>query len=260
MCSYQSLSCRQVDCPEAWKSLCEVQPDALAQKPRPQKNPGPFEYNQAHRNYLQPQHLKLSQSSLQISPSSICKIVANMADTTPLSHVKIEALVVSKLTKHCAANPTSASGAIVGMDNGSTLEITNAFPFPTADNSSSDSHDAPYNNVSAAPRSKANQNYQNEMIKMLKEVNVDANNVGWYTSANLGNFVTSSFIENQFHYQSQPNERSVALVHDVSRSAQGALSMRAFRLSKKFMDGFTAGTATFTTEAYVGLYQKSEHR
>lgn len=175
-----------------------------------------------------------------------------MADTTTLTHVKIEALVISKLTKHCATNPTSAYGAIVGMDNGSTLEITNAFPFPTADNSSSDSHnDTQYNSASGTPRTKASQNYQNEMVKMLKEVNVDANNVGWYTSANLGNFVTSSFIDNQYHYQSQPNERAVALVHDVSRSAQGALSMRAFRLSKTFMDAYKAGTATFTTETYV---------
>lgn len=169
----------------------------------------------------------------------------------PLNAVQVEALVVMKIVKHCTgAFPTTATGSIVGMDNGSTLEITSSFPFPTIDVSTSDSHnnDTPSSSAAAAPRSKANLAYTNEMIKMMKEVNVDANNVGWYTSANLGNFVTTSFIENQYFYQSQSNERTVALVHDVSRSAQGALSLRAFRLSPTFMAAYKAGAATFTTE------------
>ncbi|KAF7951111.1 uncharacterized protein EAE97_002662 [Botrytis byssoidea] len=76
--------------------------------------------------------------------------------------------------------------------------------------------------------------------------NVDANNVGWYTSANMGNFINTSLIENQFFYQKEPNERTVALVHDVSRSSQGALSLRAFRLSPTFMAAYKEGK--FTTE------------
>ena len=76
------------------------------------------------------------------------------------------------------------------------------------------------------------------MIKYLREVNVDANNVGWYTSANMGNFVNVSMVENQYSYQKEANERTVALVHDVSRSSQGALSLRAFRLSPAFMAAY----------------------
>lgn len=167
----------------------------------------------------------------------------------PLNAVQVEALVVMKIVKHCTSTfPTTATGSIVGMDNGSTLEITSSFPFPTADSSNSDSHDAPSSSAAAAPRSKANTAYQAEMVKMMREVNIDAQNVGWYTSANLGNFVSASFIENQFFYQNQANERTVALVHDVSRSAQGALSLRAFRLSPAFMAAYKAGPSTFTTE------------
>lgn len=81
---------------------------------------------------------------------------------------------------------------------------------------------------------------------MLREVNVDANNVGWYTSANMGNFVNMNVIENQFFYQKEMNERTVALVHDVSRSSQGSLSLRAFRLSPKFMTAFKENK--FTSE------------
>lgn len=159
-----------------------------------------------------------------------------------------------KIVKACAATyPTTATGSIVGMDSNGTLQITNSFPFPTTDVATSDSHPndhmAASNTAAAAPRSKANVIYQSEMIKMLKEVNVDANNVGWYTSANMGNFINTSLIENQFFYQKEPNERTVALVHDVSRSAQGALSLRAFRLSPTFMAAYKE--SKFTTEKYV---------
>lgn len=84
------------------------------------------------------------------------------------------------------------------------------------------------------------------MIKAMKEVNIDANNVGWYTSANMGNFVNLSMIENQYHYQKELNERTVTLVYDVSRSSQGAMSLRAFRLSPSFMAAYKE--QKFTTE------------
>jgi translation initiation factor 3 subunit H len=87
------------------------------------------------------------------------------------------------------------------------------------------------------------------MIKFLREVNVDANNVGWYTSTSMGNFVNLNTIENQFYYQNQLNERTVALIYDVSRSSQGTLNLRAYRLSPSFVTAYKEGK--FTTERYV---------
>ncbi|KAL8736197.1 MAG: hypothetical protein Q9166_000352 [cf. Caloplaca sp. 2 TL-2023] len=137
------------------------------------------------------------------------------------------------------------------MDAKSTLEITNSFPFPAVEPPAAETYHDNSNSISqlaaAAPRSKANAAYQNEMIKKLREVNVDANNVGWYTSANLGNFVNMNMIENQYHYQKELNERTVALVHDVSRSSQGSLSLRAFRLSPAFMAAYKENK--FTVES-----------
>ncbi|KAI9041570.1 putative eukaryotic translation initiation factor 3 subunit EifCh [Aspergillus affinis] len=158
----------------------------------------------------------------------------------PLAAIKVEALVVMKIIKHCSQTfPTTATGSIVGMDAGGSLEVTNCFPFPVVEVPAESHFDnAAANPAAAAPRAKANAVYQAEMIRMLREVNVDANNVGWYTSANMGNFVNINVIENQFFYQKEMNERTVALVHDVSRSAQGSLSLRAFRLSPKFMTAF----------------------
>lgn len=155
-----------------------------------------------------------------------------------------------KIAKHCASTfPTTATGSIVGMDQNGVLEVTNTFPFPTIDGTTSDSHQNDASQVAAAaPRQKANIAYQNEMIRHLKEVNVDANNVGWYTSATMGNFLSLSFIENQFHYQ-KDNEQVVALVYDASKSSQGNLTLRAFRLSPVFMAAYKEGK--FTTERFV---------
>ncbi|PBP24495.1 eukaryotic translation initiation factor 3 subunit H [Diplocarpon rosae] len=200
-------------------------------------------------------HITSSRTIVPNPQSNLCESLPIMADAPareiPLNSVQIEALVVMKIVKACSATfPTTATGSIVGMDINGTLQITNCFPFPTADVATSDSHPndhmAASNAAAAAPRSKANILYQNEMIKYLREVNVDANNVGWYMSANMGNFINSSLIENQFHYQEKLNERTVALVHDVSRSSQGALSLRAFRLSSTFMAAFKE--SKFTTE------------
>jgi len=152
-----------------------------------------------------------------------------------------------KIVRHCASSfPTTATGSIVGMDLEGVLQITNTFPFPTVEVSSSDNHANDASSLAAAaPRAKANVAYQNEMIRHLKEINVDANNVGWYTSATMGNFINLNFIENQYYYQ-RDNDKTVALVHDASRSSQGALSLRAFKLSPTFMAAYKEGK--FTTD------------
>lgn len=177
-----------------------------------------------------------------------------MADTkdAPFKAVQIEALVLMKISRHASQSfPTTSTGCLVGMEKEGVLEVTNTFPFPIfevpgADSSSSHQGGSDPSSLAAmAPRQKPNAAYQAEMIRHLKEVNVDANSVGWYTSASMGNFLHLSFVENQYHYQKE-NERAVALVHDVSRSSQGALSLRAFKLSPAFMAAFKEGK--FTTE------------
>lgn len=163
-----------------------------------------------------------------------------------------------KIIKHCSQTfPTTATGFLVGMDKTAILEVTNSFPFPTIEAPPTDGHhndnNAASNLAAAAPRAKANTNYQIEMIKKLREVNVDANNTGWYTSANLGNFININMIENQYFYQKEMNERTAAIVHDVSRSSQGSLSLRAFRLSPSFMTAYKEGK--FTTERYSLIHR-----
>jgi translation initiation factor 3 subunit H len=168
-----------------------------------------------------------------------------------IKQVQVSALAVMKIIKHSSQiYPTIATGSIVGMDVSGTLEITNSFPFPLIDVPVSDGaqQDPQANMAAAMPRAKQNTAYQQEMIKMLREVNVDANNVGWYTSTNMGNFVNMNTIENQFFYQKELGERTVALVHDVGRSGQASLTLRAFRLSPAFMTAYKEGK--FSVERY----------
>ncbi|KAI5839869.1 hypothetical protein DFP73DRAFT_598123 [Morchella snyderi] len=174
------------------------------------------------------------------------------APVTPFKSVRVDALVVLKIAKHSSsAHPQVITGQLLGMDVDGELQVTNSFPFPSADPAAS-SGDFNDNNSSAnaaatAPRAKANAFYQAEMMRCLRDMNVDANSVGWYQSANLGNFLNANFVENQYFYQSTLNERTIALVHDTARSAQGTLSLRAFRLTPAFMAAQKEGK--FTSES-----------
>jgi translation initiation factor 3 subunit H len=172
--------------------------------------------------------------------------------TTPPTEAQIEALVVMRVIKHATSTfPTTATGCLVGMDVGSQIQITNSFPFPAAVQDASATQDSyhqpdPSTLALAAVRAKSNVTYQNEMVKLLREVNVDAQNVGWYMSASMGNFVSSNFVENQFFFQKATDEKTVALVFDVSKSTTGGLSMKAYRLSPSFMASYKEGK--FNTE------------
>lgn len=160
-----------------------------------------------------------------------------------------------KITKHCASShPSLVTGQLLGLEVDNFLHITHSFPFPVTETPAGDhfDHDKNAGNAAAqAPRAKSSQKYQAEMVKCLREINVDANVVGWYQSANLGNFLTKDFVENQFVYQTSTahHERTVALVHDAARSAQGAFAIRAFRLTKEFIAANKEGK--FTTESIL---------
>ena len=72
-----------------------------------------------------------------------------------------------KIVKHCHdALPAMVTGSLLGLAvDGGVLEITHAFPSP--DNGKDDEID---------------DEFQLEMMRMLREVNVDNNCVGWYRS------------------------------------------------------------------------------
>jgi hypothetical protein len=51
----------------------------------------------------------------------------------PLTLVRIDAHVLLRIAKHCrACAPSLVTGQLLGLDVGTTLEVTEAFPFPVS--------------------------------------------------------------------------------------------------------------------------------
>lgn len=146
--------------------------------------------------------------------------------------VQIEGLVALKIIKHCFEEGASecAQGVLLGLLVDTKLEITNCFPYPKTG-------DEEYDEL----------NYQIEMMRKLRDVNVDHFHVGWYQSTFLGSFMNRMLVESQFHYQDSINE-SVVLIYDPLLTHQGIISFKAFRLTDKLMDVYKSGEKNFTPE------------
>ena len=92
----------------------------------------------------------------------------------------------------------------------------------------------------------ADEDYKNEMMKLLKEVNVDNNCVGWYQAMYLGGFCTASLIENQIHAQADMADNAVVLLYDpVQTATTGNLVLKALRLSNAFLSLKESGSNKF---------------
>jgi len=145
---------------------------------------------------------------------------------------------VLKIVKHCQqALPTFVTGQLLGLDIGRSLEVTNCFAFPSSERESVDDESA---------------EYQMEMMRCLRDVNVDNNTVGWYQSTYFSSFIDETCVETQFNYQS--NIKScVMLIYDPSRARTSGIALRAFRLTDTFMNLYADGKVTYDALAAANL-------
>ena len=74
------------------------------------------------------------------------------------------------------------------------------------------------------------------MMKCLRDVNADVNTVGWYQSTLLESYLTRSTIDMLFNYQKEFAKKYVCIVYDPSRTTQGNISLKAFRLTQRFFN------------------------
>jgi translation initiation factor 3 subunit H len=141
-----------------------------------------------------------------------------------VEEVCMSGLVALKIIKHCKENiPELVTGQLLGLDNAATLEVTNCFPFLTRGGDNEDQGEKD-----------SGAEYQIEMMRYLRDVNVDSNLVGWYQSTYLGSFMNLSMLESQFTYQDNIR-KCVVIVYDPVKTIQGTLSLQAFRLTNQFM-------------------------
>lgn len=154
-----------------------------------------------------------------------------------LSKVQVDGLALLKIAKHCKeALPTLVTGQLLGLDIGQTLEVTNCFPFPTENGEDEE----------------GGTNYQLEMMRCLREVNIDNNTVGWYQSTYLGSYQTTELIETFLNYR-ENIRRCVCIVYDPTRSTQGQLSATALRLAEPFMDLYKQNAGVLSTETVAAM-------
>lgn len=161
---------------------------------------------------------------------SFLQVAATEEVATPLRAVQIEGLVILKIIKHCKDfAPSLVTGQLLGLDVGSVLEVTNCFPFPIREeDEEADAEGA---------------NYQLEMMRCLREVNVDNNTVGWYQSTMFGSFQTIELIETFMNYQ-ENIKRCVGIIYDPTKSRQGLSALKALKLSDSFMELYKAQSFT----------------
>lgn len=192
--------------------------------------------------------------------------------------------------KHChEALPNMVSGSLLGLvvqhGTESILEITHSFPFPsdngskntTKDNTTTDDDDnnavvvtnAATSASSAAMAAAAatvatydGHEYQLEMMRMLREVNVDNNCVGWYQSMYLGLFNTISILENQYNYQTELSPNSVVLLYDpiqttasggttTASSSSSSLVLKCYRISDECIAQQTSNMNTYIDPKHI---------
>mmetsp|Transcript_21826 Transcript_21826/g.32511 ORF Transcript_21826/g.32511 Transcript_21826/m.32511 type:complete len:316 (+) Transcript_21826:41-988(+) len=131
--------------------------------------------------------------------------------------VQIDGLALLKIIKHCNENKgESVNGQLLGLNVNGKLEVTNSFPGLPADEKD---HEA----------------FLDSMMKLLKQVNVDNNSVGWYQSAYIGEWIDSDIIRMHYNFQSAIPE-SVVLIYDPYTTSKGNLAVKTYRLNPAFMN------------------------
>lgn len=164
-------------------------------------------------------------------------------DSDAITQVQVDGMVLMKIVKHCkdnhAANGSNAWGALLGMDMGGTLEVTNAFGLPGMRTERGDEEER---------TTKSSMQYMGEMLRLLHQVSADINPVGLYQGAFLGPFLNTAVVDGLntlsllMEREGQHGRgKAVMIVHDYAQLAQGNTVLKAFRLSPSFIDAYRKG-------------------
>jgi translation initiation factor 3 subunit H len=149
-----------------------------------------------------------------------------------LQSVEIDALVILRIMKHCRANlPQLATGQLLGLDVQEVLQVTNCFEQPQS---------------GEEVLMDADEDYQMTMLRMLRDVNIDANTVGWYQSTYLGGFLTEKLVEVMASYH-ESIKKSIVLIYDPLQDTIGKCAFKAYRLKDQFFQRYVESRKTGIT-------------
>jgi translation initiation factor 3 subunit H len=175
------------------------------------------------------------------APKSFAAAISSESEKKPpLLSVQVEGHVVLKIAKHsrdnAAVHPV-VTGSLLGLDVGQTLEITECFPIPIHETLQDDGEE---------------ESYELEMLRCLREINVDNNMVGWYQSSVSGSYQVLEIID-QFINSLESLERCVCLIYDVTSSRTGTHGIKAIRLADAFIEAYREGTLTIEKVKAKGI-------
>lgn len=188
--------------------------DGKATQQEPDKELLPDHSRDGEQNRLSTKEMS---SHLDVNPPKLVK------------EVVIDALAAVRIVKHCHSHlPAMVAGSLMGLDVDGVLEITYSYAFPQPKSDGDGNADG--EDVDGAE-------YQIEMMKMLRDVNIDNNCVGWYQSMHMGTIYTNDVVTYQYSYQSSEelSENSVVIMYDPVLSKRGNLVLKAYRLTEKFL-------------------------
>lgn len=158
---------------------------------------------------------------------------------------------VLKIVKHCQESlPNLVAGTLLGLDiQGGILEITHAFPNPeptkgnqSHNNPGDDEENAAANSIAATEEDGVK--YSLDMLKMLREVNVDNNCVGFYQSISLGTFNTAKLVDELSTYQAGL-QVAVFILFDPIQTTRGNLVLKCLRLTDEAIAMLNSGVNTY---------------
>lgn len=144
-----------------------------------------------------------------------------------IESIRLDGLALLQIIKHCHDNvPKCVTGSLLGLEHGNVLELTYTFPSPDLGRRDE--------NPTQTTTTMNGDQFQMDMMKHLRDVNVDNNKVGWYQSTVFGSFCNASVMEYQFQYQHTLGPNAVCVLYDPAQTTQGSLWLKAFRLTRAF--------------------------
>lgn len=131
-----------------------------------------------------------------------------------------------KIIEHCQSTKEGAFGKLFGLDLGDTdrlIDVADAHPMLSME-------------VFDEESSSAAANYESSLQKSLRTANFDHGICGLYIGAfNSGTFLTTAVIDAMAaHQRAIPN--AILIVYDPLMSGLGRVGIKAYRLSKQFLD------------------------
>ncbi|EFP90196.1 uncharacterized protein PGTG_16474 [Puccinia graminis f. sp. tritici CRL 75-36-700-3] len=207
------------------------------------------------------------QSAPSPTPAPATKTQANQASQLtelepelPVESLKVDSLAVMKIIKHArevalSSATSPASGQLLGIDSAGVLNVSDAFPLPSGSLGSN----AEGEDKQASQKSTAR--YTASILPRLSALGADANVVGFYCSTVNGQHcATPGFIETLISMQigappaANPKTKTVtsvrskiaggkgvALVYDLASATEGTVHLKAYRLSKEFIETYKSG-------------------